>query len=153
MFVSSKQAERAVELFSQSYNCAQSVYAACANGEGLCEAQRLALAAPFGGGIARQGEVCGALTGALLALAEANGEAMAADPVAARSALYARVKQLSDAFREAHGSIVCRELTGCALDTEAGQHSFKERELHQKLCTPLVAFAAEQVASMTAASA
>jgi C_GCAxxG_C_C family probable redox protein len=151
--MSSKQAERAIELFSQSYNCAQSVYAACATSNGLSEAQRLALAAPFGGGIARQGEVCGALTGALLALGEAGGDAMAADPVAGRAALYERAKKLTEAFRAAHGSIICRELTGCALDTEAGQRSFKERGLHQNLCTGLVVFAADQVASVTTASA
>jgi C_GCAxxG_C_C family probable redox protein len=151
--VSSQQAERAVELFSQNYNCAQSVYAACATSDGLSEAQRLALAAPFGGGIARQGEVCGALTGALLTLGEAGGEAMAADPVAGRNALYERVKQLTEAFRAAHGSILCRELTGCALDTEAGQHAFKERGLHKNLCTGLVVFAADRVASITTASA
>jgi len=150
--LSSKQTERAVELFSQSYNCAQSVYAACASGGDLSEAQRLALAAPFGGGIARQGEVCGALMGALLTLAEVNGQAMAADPVAARSALYARAKQLTQAFREAHGSIVCRELTGCSLDTEAGQRDFNERELHKNLCTGLVAFAAGRATAMSAGS-
>jgi len=142
-----------VELFSQDYNCAQSVYAACATGEGLSEARRLALAAPFGGGVARQGEICGALTGALLALGEAEGAAMAADPVAGRNALYERARQMTAAFREAHGAILCRELTGCALDTETGRSSFKERGLHQNLCTKLVAFAAEQVVRMTAASA
>jgi len=151
-FVSNSQAQRAVELFSQNYNCAQSVYAACAIGKGLSETQRLALAAPFGGGVARQGEICGALTGALLALGEAEGGAMAADPVAGRDALYVRARQLTEAFREAHGAILCRELTGCSLDTEAGQRSFKERGLHQNLCTKLVAFAAEQVERMTAAA-
>ena len=78
---------------------------------------------------------------------------MATDPVAARSVLYARVKQLTETFRAAHGSILCRELTGCALDTEAGQRVFKERELHKNLCTGLVVFAAEQVVSFTAAGA
>ncbi|MGA3160368.1 MAG: C-GCAxxG-C-C family protein [Terracidiphilus sp.] len=150
--MSNNQAQRAVELFSQNYNCAQSVYAACATGKGLSEAQRLALAAPFGGGVARQGEICGALTGALLALGEIEGGAMAADPVAGRNALYARARQLTEAFRAAHGSILCRELTGCALDTEAGQRSFKERGLHQNLCTKLVGFVAEELGRMTAAS-
>lgn len=140
--MSTNQAKRAVELFSQNYNCAQSVYAACATADGLSETQRLAIGAPFGGGIARQGEVCGALTGALLALGEAAGEAMAADPVAGRNALYERTRRLTSAFREAHGSILCRELTGCALDTEAGQRTFRERELHKNLCAGLVAFAA-----------
>ena len=149
----SKQAERAVELFSHNYNCAQSVYAASAIGDGLSEAQRLAIAGSFGGGIARQGEICGALTGAFLSLGEAVGEAMAVDPVAGRKLLYERVTLLTEAFREAHGSIICRELTGCALNTEAGQRSFSERGLHQNLCTGLVAFAAEQVVCITAAGA
>lgn len=137
--------QRALELFSQGYNCAQSVFAACATDEGLSESQRLALAAPFGGGIARQGEICGALTGALLALGEAGGTAMAADPVVGRNALYERAQRLTEAFRTAHGSIVCRDLTGCALNTEEGQRRFKEQGLHQNLCNKLVAFAAGQV--------
>jgi C_GCAxxG_C_C family probable redox protein len=127
-----------LELFSQKYNCAQSVFAACAASEGLSEAQRLALAAPFGGGIARQGELCGALTGALLALGEAGGEAMAADPVVARGALYERAQRLTEAFRSAHGSILCRELTRCSLNTEEGQRSYNERGVHQNLCTHIV---------------
>ena len=149
--MSNRQSQRAVELFSRNYNCAQSVYAGSATGEGLSEAQRLALAAPFGGGVARQGELCGALTGALLALGESCGKAMAADPVAGRDALYLQAKQLTEAFRTAHGAILCRELTGCALDTEAGQRSFHERELHQNFCNKLVAFAAEEVVKMIAA--
>jgi C_GCAxxG_C_C family probable redox protein len=150
--VSNSQTQRAEELFSQNYNCAQSVYAACATGNGLSEAQRLALAAPFGGGVARQGEICGALTGALLTLGETAGKAMADDPAAGRDALYERARQLTEAFRKAHGSILCRELTGCSLDTEAGQRSFKERGLHQNLCTKLVGFAAEEAVKMKADS-
>jgi C_GCAxxG_C_C family probable redox protein len=142
-----------VELFSRNYNCAQSVYAGSATGDGLSEPQRLALAAPFGGGIARHGEVCGALMGALLTLGEACGEAMAADPVAGRDELYERARLLTETFRKEHGSILCRELTGCVLDTEAGMSSYKKRGLHQNLCTKLVEFAAEQVVSITAASA
>jgi C_GCAxxG_C_C family probable redox protein len=130
-----------LELFSQGYNCAQSVYGACAAGNDLSEAQRLALAAPFGGGVARQGEICGALTGALLALGEVRGDAMAADPKAGRKALYERAQQLTEAFCQVHGAIVCRDLTGCILSTEEGQRSYKERGLHQSLCSNLVASA------------
>lgn len=151
--MSNQGSERAVDFFSRSYNCAQSVYAASATGNGLSEAQRLALAAPFGGGVARQGEICGALTGALLALGEASGEAMAADPAAARDALYKQAQQLTEAFRKAHGAIRCGELTGCILGTEEGQRVFRERELHKNLCSSLVAFAAGQAVAMTAASA
>jgi len=143
--VSNNRSQRALELFSQKYNCAQSSFGALSTDNGLSEAQRLALAAPFGGGVARQGEICGALTGALLALGETFGEAMATDPVAGRAALYEKVHQVTDEFRAAHGSILCRELTGGVLDTEEGQRLYNERGLHQNLCSKLVVFAVEQV--------
>jgi C_GCAxxG_C_C family probable redox protein len=149
--VSKEQSKRALELFSQKYNCAQSTFGALSTVNGLSETQRLALAAPFGGGVARQGEICGALTGALLALGETLGESMAADPVAGRDVLYKQVHQLTDDFRAAHGSIRCRELTGCALDTEAGQRLYNERGIHQNLCSKLVVFAVDQ-ADLTIAS-
>lgn len=151
--MSKLKSQRALELFSQKYNCAQSSFGALSSSGGLSEGQRLALAAPFGGGVARQGEICGALTGALLALGETLGEAMAADPVAGRKLLYERVHQMTDEFRAAHGSILCRELTGCSLDTEEGQRIYNERGLHQNLCSKLVVFAVEQVdATVTAIS-
>jgi C_GCAxxG_C_C family probable redox protein len=150
--VSSNQVHRALELFSQNYNCTQAVYVACAVGEGLSERQRLALAAPFGGGLAQQGEVCGALTGALLALGEADIESVAADPATARLALYAQVQKLMEDFRQAHGSILCRELIGCSFNTEEGLRSFMKRGVRQNICNKLVAFAAEEVVRITAAS-
>jgi C_GCAxxG_C_C family probable redox protein len=144
------QPQRALELFSQKYNCAQASFGACSTSDGLSEAQRLALTAPFGGGVARQGEICGALTGALLALGESVGASMAADPVAGRAALYERVHQFTEAFRAAHGSILCRELTGCALDTEEGQRVYNERGTHLNLCSKLVTYAVEQVGATVA---
>jgi C_GCAxxG_C_C family probable redox protein len=149
--VNINRSQRALELFSQQYSCAQSVFAGCTTSEHLSEAQRLALAAPFGGGVAGQGEICGALTGALLALGEAGGEAIATDPAAGSKAPPKRVLELIEAFRRAHGSILCRELTGCSFNTEAGQRSFEERELHKNLCSNLVAFAATQVDEVMAA--
>ena len=142
---------RAQELFARHYNCAQSVYAACGRSEGLTESQRLALAGPFGGGIAASGEVCGALTGALLALGEASEAEVAADPGSARRAVYARSARLTEAFREAHGSILCRELTGHNMSTESGLRAFQESGLRQSLCAKLVGFAAQKTEEILAA--
>jgi C_GCAxxG_C_C family probable redox protein len=148
--VSTNSSQRALELFLQDYNCAQSVYAASATGTSLSETQRLAQAAPFGGGVARQGEICGALTGALMAMGEFHTEALAADRTAAQALLYARAQQLVDTFRKAHGAVTCRELTGCSLSTEAGHRAFKETGVRDKVCVKLVAFAAEQVTKQMA---
>ncbi len=146
-----KPSERALELLDEKYNCAQSVFAACATDAGLTEAQRLALAAAFGGGVVGQGEICGALTGALMALGEMHSAVIAADPAAGHddpaaghNAVHAKAKELIAAFRAAHGSILCRELTGCLLHTEEGQRSFKERDVHHTVCAKLVAFATDR---------
>jgi C_GCAxxG_C_C family probable redox protein len=143
---------RALELFSMHYNCAQSVFAACASKAALPEEQCLALAAAFGGGIARQGQVCGALTGALMALGEAASAELANDPFAGREILYKRAQEFTQAFRKAHGSILCRELTGCQLNTGEGQRTYKELEMHRKLCQELVTFAAGEASKVIAAS-
>ncbi len=139
-----KPSERALELFEAKYNCAQSVFAACATDEGLTEAQRLAISAAFGGGVAKQGEICGALIGALMALGEMRGAVLAADPAAGRDAVCAKAKEMIAAFRAAHGTILCRELTGCLLNTEEGLRCFNERDVAHKVCAKLVAFATDQ---------
>jgi len=139
-----KPSERALELLDKKYNCAQSVFAACATDAGLTEAHRLALGAAFGGGVVGQGEICGALTGALMALGEMHSAVIAADPAAGNNSVHAQAEKMIAAFRAAHGSILCRVLTGCLLYTEEGKRSFKERDVPHTVCAKLVAFAAGQ---------
>ena len=139
-----KASERAQELFAEHCNCAQSVYAASGAGSGMTEEQRLAVAAAFGGGVARQGEVCGALTGALMALGERGTARMAVDCAAGRDEVYDAAKVLMEEFRMTQGSILCRELTGCLLGTEEGHRDFVERKVRETVCMKLVAFAADR---------
>ena len=62
-----KNSEKAVKLFTDGYNCAQAVFGAFAGDLGFDEATALKMAAPFGGGFGRQREVCGAVSGMLMA--------------------------------------------------------------------------------------
>jgi len=132
--------DKAVELF-ESFNCAQAVFAACGPYEGLSERMCLTLAGPFGGGMGRMGETCGAVTGAMLVLGARHGQGMVTDPSPARGPFYERVAAFGNAFRECHGSLRCRELTGCDLRTPEGQEQFQTRDLHRTLCRKLVASA------------
>jgi C_GCAxxG_C_C family probable redox protein len=134
--------EKAVTLFER-FNCAQSVFAACGPSDDLSEQMCLILAGPFGGGMGRMGETCGALTGALLVLGVRHGREMATNPAQARGPLYERVAALTRAFRERNGGLACRELTGCDLRTPEGQEQFKNRDLHHTLCRKLVTSAVE----------
>ena len=136
--------DKAVTLF-ESFNCAQSVFAACGASGELSERACLVVAGPFGGGMGRMGETCGAVTGALMALGVRHGQEMATDPAHARGPLYVRVINFSAAFRERHGGLSCRELTGCDMRTPEGQAKFQAADLHHTLCRNLVASAVELV--------
>ncbi len=134
--------EKAIALF-EKFNCAQSVFAGCGPHEGMSEPMCLTVAGPFGAGMGRQGEVCGAVTGALMVIGVRYGQEMATDPAAGRGPVYARVKAFMDAFQKQHGGLLCRELTGCDLRTPEGQEQFKSCDLHHTLCRKLVADAVE----------
>jgi len=129
--------------FSQGFNCAESVLL------GLVEAFDLErhcaprVATAFGAGMARHGEVCGALTGAAMALGLLRGRDTA-DDVAAKDALYKVVDQLLQAFQERFGSVRCRDLTGCDLLTPEGAEKFRSENIHSEVCSRFVAFTAEE---------
>lgn len=102
-------AERAVELFYQGYNCAQSVTVAFSDVTGLSEEFSARLSSSFGGGMGRMREVCGAVSGMLTVLGLVYGYSTPGDDGVKR-AHYHNVQLLAGQFREQIGSIVCREI-------------------------------------------
>lgn len=101
--------KKAGELFLAGYNCAQSVAVAFCDTTGLTEAQAAKMASAFGGGMGRMREVCGAVSGMLLVLSLCYGYDTPGDD-RSKKELYTRVQALAGKFREAHGSIICREI-------------------------------------------
>ena len=128
--------EEALELFRQGFNCAQSVVGALGPSCGLDRETCLRIAAPFGGGLGRRGETCGALAGALMVVGLALGEA---DPSPeAKDRGYAPAARLVERFRAAHGSLACRDLAGCDMSTPEGLQAYRDRDLHHTLCPRFV---------------
>ena len=58
--------ERAMALFEEGYNCAQSVFLAFSDLHGMDTHMAAALSSSFGGGMGRLREVCGAVSGMFL---------------------------------------------------------------------------------------
>ena len=71
----------------------------------------LRLSSSFGGGIGRQREVCGAVSGMCMAAGALYGYDDVKDPDK-KAAHYALIQALCGKFREMYGSIICRELLG-----------------------------------------
>jgi C_GCAxxG_C_C family probable redox protein len=136
--------EAAVNVFSQSFNCSQAVFSAFAPQFGLDKDTALKLASPFGGGVARRGQVCGAVTGALLALGLARG----ADKPAGKEEIYRLSQEFMRRFEEKHHSIICRELIDCDLSTPAGYQSATEKGVFKSICPGLVGEAVEIIQAL-----
>ncbi len=100
--------KRAVELFLEGYNCAQSICGAFAPLLDLEEGQALRLASPFGGGFGRMREVCGAFSGMTLVVGNLFGYDDINHPE--KDLLYPRVQKLGERFRARFGTLCCREL-------------------------------------------
>ncbi len=135
-------AKRAQELFYQGYNCSQAVFCAFCDETGLDLETAARLSSSFGGGLGRLRELCGALSGAELALGYLRGYSDMTDP-ALKSAHYARVRELAEAFREKNGTYICRELLKDVKTTPGGEPEPRTPEFYAaRPCLRLVGEAA-----------
>lgn len=134
--------EKAIALFKDGYNCSQAVLLAFAEELGLDEKTALKLATPFGGGMGRLREVCGAFSGLLMV---AGLKYAPADPKdqKAKAAHYALVQQLAEAFKKQNGSIICRELLGVNGAQAPVPQERTEQYYKKRPCADMVGSAAE----------
>ena len=142
------KSEVAVEKFQSGYNCAQSVLYAFGPDLGLDAETALKVATGLGGGMGGRGEVCGAVTGGILALGLKHGRGEQAEKSVAQQA-YQKTGELMTAFERVRGSCICRTLLGgCDLRTPEGMQQFRQEHLHQKVCEGCVRTAVEILAGM-----
>jgi C_GCAxxG_C_C family probable redox protein len=137
-------ADNAVDVFNHNFNCSQSVFSTFAIQFGLDKQVALKLASPFGGGIARRGEICGAVTGALLALGLARG----ADKPAGKDEIYRLAQEFMHRFEEKHNSLLCRDLIDCDISTPEGWLKAKETGTFTTVCPLMVREATEIVQTL-----
>ncbi|MGA2865159.1 MAG: C-GCAxxG-C-C family protein [Verrucomicrobiota bacterium] len=142
------KSEIAMEKFLAGYNCAQSVLYAYAPDLGLDAETALKVATGLGAGMARRGEVCGAVTGGILVLGLRYGRGSQQDRSATEQT-YLKTLELMSRFEQQHGSCLCRVLLdGCDLRTAAGQAFFKQQDLLHKTCVACVRTVVEVVSDL-----
>jgi C_GCAxxG_C_C family probable redox protein len=139
--------DQAMLLFQQGFNCSQAVCAAHATSLGLSRDMALKIAAGFGGGMGRHGEVCGAVTGAIMVIGLKTGSIDATD-ASAKEDTYALTHQVIEQFKERHGSILCHELLGCDIGQPEGRQHAREAQLFTTRCPLFVQAAAEIVSAL-----
>jgi len=142
----SEKEEMARDLFAKGYNCAQAVLGAFCEEARLDLPTALKLANGFGGGV-RCGEVCGAVSGAILAIGLKCGFYIENDR---EQKAYCNQKayEFVEKFKEANGSILCRDLLGVDIRSPADHAKPEAKEAFPAICPGLVVMAARLLDSM-----
>ena len=98
------------ELFLGGCNCAQAVLLAFTDVTHMDRKTAGMISSPFGGGMGRMREVCGAVSGMFMVLGVLYGYDETVEDDAQKKQLYKDVQALADQFRAECGSIICREI-------------------------------------------
>ena len=140
-----ERAQRARDNFLAGYNCPQSVIGAFEDilrENGVDPQTALRLSSPFGGGMGRMREVCGAVSGMLmvLGLVEGYDDPAAYDP---KKMLYEHAQQLAGEFERQNGSILCRDLLGLQEGRDVATPERRTQEYYEsRPCARIVESAA-----------
>lgn len=137
--------EKAVQLFLQGYNCAQSVFVAHADLYGLPEDFACRISASLGAGVGRMREVCGCMSGMALVAGLETGAVEGADR-AGKAHNYAVVQEMAEKFKERNGggSIICKELLGLKKAENDSMPEERTPEYYRKRpCLELIGMACD----------
>lgn len=139
----SEKTRHATERFKSGFNCSQSVLSAFAEDFGLSRDSCLRLASPFGSGIARMQETCGAVTGALMAigLKYGKGENGTEDD---KTIAYRQSQFLVNEFKKRNTTICCRQLLdGYDMNSPQEMAKIMELDLYNNYCLKYIQDAVE----------
>ncbi len=131
------KASHALSTFDGGFNCSQSVLTAFCNDFGLHDEMAFRVACGLGGGMGRMAKTCGAVTGAFMVIGLKYGQTQS-DDKAAKEKTYGFVKAFADLFAKQHGSIECRELLACDINTPHGLKVANEQNLFKTICPKYV---------------
>lgn len=101
--------EEAIILFKEKYNCCQSIFLPYSKLFGIDRETALKMSSGFGGGIARMGEVCGAINGAVMVLGLKYGFTDNKD-IEQKEKVNAIIREFVNKFKTSHKNIYCRNL-------------------------------------------
>lgn len=133
-------AAEALKYFEDHFNCAQSVFAPFARRYGMDLDTALKIATPFGGGMGHAGQVCGAVSGGLMAIGLAKGISTYDRDL--KYACYDMAKEFQSRFLELHGDLTCPGLLGYDIRDPEELEQVRELNMFHTLCPQFVGTAA-----------
>ena len=126
---------KAMKIMEQGHGCSESVLLAVSQEFGIENEIIPKIASCFAGGIGNSGSVCGAVTGAVMAIGLIVKEGDSMDDYLKKLSLAQEFRQR---FEDEMKTINCHELTGADLTTPEGIDEFMKSDIPQKVCFPAV---------------
>ena len=123
--------------FNEGFSCSQAVLLAFSDLFNLDRNTALKISQPFGGGIAHQGETCGAVSAAFMVIGLKYGR-IQVDDLEAKEKTYEKILDFIDKFASKNGSTVCKELLGFDISTPEGFKKAEDAGLFNSLCPKLI---------------
>ncbi len=139
--------KKAREIFLGNYNCAQAVFRTILEEKELYFDQAPNVAAGFGGGISRRGELCGALTGAIMAIGVIQGQKFV-DPGEHKNQTYKSVGEFIEKFNVIHGTPICNELVGYDIRDPEARKIASDKGVFSTICPKFVEDAVKIILEM-----
>jgi C_GCAxxG_C_C family probable redox protein len=133
-----EKVKNASEMFGKLY-CSQAVLGAFCEEYGLDKETAFRISCGLNSGV-RSGEICGAVSGAVLVIGLRYGDSAAV--------CNQKTEEYMNAFKERYGKVVCRDILGCDISTPEGREKATREGLFGTLCADAVANAAQLLSDL-----
>ena len=130
--------EEAVYNFDNGCNCSQAILAAYCEDFGLDFEKAALISVVFGGGVGRQGKMCGCVSGALMVLGLKFGVDSTKD-IKVRTDSYDIAKQFCERFIEINGALDCKDIIKYNLANLEDRQKAQENNIFKTRCAKIVA--------------
>lgn len=135
-----------------THGCAETTFIVLQQAYGLPDATDSSPAMALNGGLAWSGGMCGALSGAAMAVGRLAGQRFAGHKEA-KTAARKVIARLLAQFRAEFGHTDCRDLIGLDISTEEGHAAFIEGKVWHTTCMDQIEFVLHKLVALQAETA
>lgn len=137
-----KRADEAVEAFKKGLSCSQAIFSVYGKDLGVDPETAEKISSAFGAGVAKTGEICGAVSGALMVVGLTQKREDIGNATS-REKVYGLARRFIEEFTARNGSVNCTELVGYDLSDPKQFAEAKEKKVFATRCSKLIKDAGE----------
>ena len=134
--------KEAVSVFLKGFLCSQAILSTYGTQYGLETKIALKLSSPFGAGMGRLGNICGAVNGALMVIGLKYGNSKVSESKK-KEKTFTIAREFIKKFESQNESIICKKLLNCDISTLEGRNKAIKDKYFIEICPKFVQDAAE----------